>query len=167
MTRSRTQSTSAERPQEARAERVEAVEEALTRLVRRARLPRTHQRLVERAGVSVDPALYTVLARVGEHGPVRLTELAHILGVDASTASRQLKLLERSGLVERRPDPDDGRAATFVLSTAGGRMLSRIREARHAAFSEVLGGWSGDDLDRLAELLDRLVDDIVRYTEDP
>lgn len=146
---------------------VEEVERALTTLFRKARLPRVHERLVERAGVSLDPALYAVLVRVEEHEPMRLTDLAAVLGVDASTASRQLKSLESAALVGRRSDPADGRAAVFVLSTAGRRTLARLREARHAAISHMLTGWDPRDTADLARLLDRLSVDIDRLMEAP
>lgn len=144
---------------------IEDVERTLTTLLRKARLPRLHERLVERAGVSLDRALYDVLVRVEENQPMRLTDLAVLLGVDASTASRQLKSLESSGLVERRSDPADGRAAVFVLSAAGRRTLARVRDARLAAISHLLAEWEAQDLADLARLLERLGADINRLLE--
>jgi DNA-binding MarR family transcriptional regulator len=95
------------------------------------RLYTTYQRsgqLVARAlaGTGVRPedaALYSVLDR---HGPLTPTELAHRLGVGASTLTYRLKLLDSTGIVTRRPNPDDGRSQLVELSDAGRRRWQAI-----------------------------------------
>jgi DNA-binding MarR family transcriptional regulator len=140
------------------------IEQALTRLIRRGNQPRVHERLAARAGVSLDRAAYAALSRVHEAGPLRLSELATRMGVDVSTASRQLQQLERSGLVARVGDPADRRASLLELSAEGRRVLARMRQARHAGLARVLAGWSARDRRRLATALTRLVDDLERVT---
>jgi len=145
---------------------LERLDHVLTRLVRLARLPRVHERLVERAGVAIEPSAYAILSRIEEHEPVRLTDLAQELSVEISTASRQVSQLERSDLLDRRPDPTDGRSSMLTLSPDGRRVLARVREARTSALHEILSGWSRDDRVRLAGLLDRLVADITAFVEE-
>jgi DNA-binding MarR family transcriptional regulator len=140
------------------------IEQALTRLVRRGAQPRVHERLAARAGVSLDRAAYAALCRVHEAGPLRLSELAGRMGVDVSTASRQVQQLERTGLVARIGDPADRRASLLELTPEGGRVLTRMREARHASLTQVLAGWSAKDRRMLATTLTRLVDDLERVT---
>jgi DNA-binding MarR family transcriptional regulator len=140
------------------------IEQALTRLVRRGNQPRVHERLAARAGVSLDRAAYAALCRVQETGPLRLSELAARMGVDASTASRQVQQLERTGLVGRVGDPDDRRASLLELTAEGDRVLTRMRRARRASLDRVLAGWSAADRRVLAALLTRLVDDLERVT---
>jgi DNA-binding MarR family transcriptional regulator len=140
------------------------IEQALTRLVRRGNQPRVHERLAARAGVPLDRAAYAALCRVQEAGPLRLSELAARMGVDASTASRQVQQLERTGLVGRVGDPDDGRASLLELTAEGDRVLTRMRQARRASLDQVLAGWSAADRRVLAALLTRLVDDLERVT---
>src|SRR4051794_30292364 len=53
-------------------------------------------------------ALLVPLERDGEQ---RCSALAAQAGVDVSVVSRQVAALERAGYVERRPDPEDGRAS--------------------------------------------------------
>jgi DNA-binding MarR family transcriptional regulator len=140
------------------------IEQALTRLIRRGNQPRVHERLASRAGVALDRAGYAVLCRIQEGGPLRLSDLAARTGVDASTVSRQVRQLERSGLVGRVGDPEDGRASLLDLTTEGARVLARMREARRTSLSQVLGGWSLQDRRVLAVLLARLVDDLETVT---
>ncbi len=58
----------------------------------------------------------------------RLTTLSARAGM---TKQAMLELVDRAearGFVERRPDPDDGRAKAVVFTPAGLRMLDRLRE---------------------------------------
>jgi DNA-binding MarR family transcriptional regulator len=140
------------------------IEHALTRLIRRGNQPRVHERLAARAGVPLDRAAYAALCRVHEAGPLRLSELAARMGVDASTASRQVQQLERTGLVGRVGDPADRRASLLALTAEGDRVLTRMRQARRASLAQVLGGWSRAYRRKLATVLTRLVDDLERVT---
>lgn len=140
------------------------IERALTRLIRRGNQPRVHERLAARAGVSLDRAAYAALGRVHEAGPLRLSELAARMGVDASTASRQVQQLERTGLVGRVGDPADRRASLLELTAEGDRVLARMRQARRDSLAQVLEGWSRADRRTLAAVLTRLVDDLERVT---
>jgi DNA-binding MarR family transcriptional regulator len=140
------------------------IEQALTRLIRRGNQPRVHERLAARAGVTLDRAAYAALCRVHEAGPLRLSELAARMGVDASTASRQVQQLERAGLVGRVGDPADRRASLLELTAEGDRVLARMRQARRDRLAQVLEGWSRADRRTLAAMLSRLVDDLERVT---
>lgn len=99
---------------------IATIEDSVVTIVREATLSSVQERFVEQAGVAVERADYDVLRGVAEHGPVRVTDLARQLGVDPSTASRQVKTLERQGMLARDGDPRDGRVAHLALTPAGG-----------------------------------------------
>ena len=63
---------------------------------------------------------FTVLAhlRLSPDG-VRPGACAQAIGWDSSRLSHQLRRLEKRGLVERRADPHDGRAAVLVMTDEG------------------------------------------------
>src|SRR3546814_1629465 len=109
--------------------------------VRAATRPSWQERVVAQAGVSVERAAYGVLGSLGELGPVRLTDLARQLGVDPSTASRQVKALEERGMVARVGDPGDGRVARLGLTPDGAAALELLRGARHRLFADALAEW--------------------------
>src|SRR3954464_5211062 len=77
-------------------------------------------------------------------GDQRCSALATHAGVDVSVASRQLAVLERSGYVERRPDPLDGRASLLRLTPAGAAALEDARALRSDWALTALSGWDED-----------------------
>jgi DNA-binding MarR family transcriptional regulator len=102
-------------------------------------------------------ALLLLLERDGEQ---RCSALAAQTGVDVSVASRQIAALERAGHVERRPDPQDGRASLLRLTPAGAKVMAVTRGLRSEWALGALAGWDEDDARQLADLLDRLVSDL-------
>jgi DNA-binding MarR family transcriptional regulator len=61
---------------------------------------------------------------------VRITELAEIEGINPTMLSRIVGKLEDAGLLHRRPDPDDRRAALVEPTDAGRELQRRVREER-------------------------------------
>ncbi|MFZ1374839.1 MarR family winged helix-turn-helix transcriptional regulator [Nostocoides sp.] len=109
------------------------------------------------AGYDVTVAQSRLAQRIAEDG-TRLTELADRAGVTKQTASLLVAALEREGLVERVPDPEDGRARLIRLSTRG-------REAAQRAM-EVVIGVEGEWTAHLGpELTERLREALVRLRE--
>src|SRR5439155_9305670 len=121
------------------------IEHALTRVVRIASLPRLHDRLAAAAGVQLDRTSYPVLGRLGEEGPLRLTELASILRLDASTVSRQVHDLAERGMVARHRDPDDGRAGLLSVTEEGRATVERLRSVRRDLLDQIFTDWSHKD----------------------
>ncbi|WP_068249467.1 MarR family winged helix-turn-helix transcriptional regulator [Janibacter corallicola] len=97
----------------------------------------------------------------------RTSQLAEALGNDASTISRRLTWLESHGLVERLPDPSDGRASIVRLAAAGSDALAVERTARTGLLAEMLVDWPEEDLVELARLIDKLAIDLGRGTGTP
>ncbi|HVV14593.1 MarR family winged helix-turn-helix transcriptional regulator [Amycolatopsis sp.] len=67
------------------------------------------------AGFDITVAQARILQRVGARGS-RLTELAEAAQVTKQTAGFLVDQLEKAGLVERVPDPTDGRARLVCLT---------------------------------------------------
>ncbi|MFD7668337.1 MarR family winged helix-turn-helix transcriptional regulator [Streptomyces sp. NPDC059788] len=70
-------------------------------------------------------------------GPLRLTELTRSEQVSQPGITQLVTRLERDGLVERRPDPSDGRAV-LVRITEAGRRVGRSRHADRTRHLEPL-----------------------------
>ena len=91
-------------------------ERVLSLMAHDAEVPLALSNLAARAQVSAAHIHITRhLAREGS----RLTELADRAQVTKQTASLLVAALEREGLVERVPDPSDGRARLIRLSARG------------------------------------------------
>lgn len=104
---------------------------------------------------------WAMLVPLERDGDQRCSALAHQVGVDVSVASRQIAVLERLGYVERRPDPQDGRASLLRLSAAGAGALAAARVLRAEWSLTALAGWDEADGRLLSDLLDRLVTDLA------
>ena len=78
---------------------------------------------VEKLSFTTLSVLYTLSAR---KGPMRLTELARNEQISQPGITQLVTRLERDGLVERRPDPSDGRAVLIHITEAG-RKVGRSR----------------------------------------
>ena len=70
----------------------------------------------------------SVLHTLSRRGPMRLTALTTTEQLTQPAITNLVSRLERDGLVERRPDPHDGRAVLVTLTAAG----AEIVQARHA-----------------------------------
>lgn len=99
-----------------------ALYEALDRLVRAYQF-RDRQRSCYR-GLSVNEcyALQTIL----RHRGMTQNELAAALLLDKSTTSRLVASMEDAGLLQRSPDPQDGRAQRLQATRTGRRLHERI-----------------------------------------
>lgn len=75
------------------------------------------------AGYEITPAQARVFQRIAAEGS-RTTELAESAGVTKQTAGFLVDQLERQGLVERVPDPRDGRARLVRVAERGAQAVA-------------------------------------------
>ncbi|MEV1287539.1 MarR family winged helix-turn-helix transcriptional regulator [Micromonospora sp. NPDC049679] len=132
---------------------LDAVEQELTVLLRRAR--GAYHRAAQEFDPDLDPAAYGLLLRLDEVGSCRVTDLAVFFGIGKPTVSRQLQLLERAGMVHRRPDAEDARAVRFALTALGSGRLAAVRQARRDRLRAGLSVWPAHDIELLGRLLAR------------
>jgi DNA-binding MarR family transcriptional regulator len=111
----------------------------------------------------VEGAAYVLLAHLVAEGPQRISALAEAVHSDPSTVSRQVAQLVRRDLVERRPDPHDGRAARLTATDTGRQIYDEYRLIRNRHTAAVLAGWPAADIRRLVALLGRLNTDFEDY----
>lgn len=145
---------------------VTEIERALTRITYLSTRARQHDRLMALAGVPLDRAAVALLRQVADSDPLRPGELAHRLGVEASHVTRTVQQLQKSGYVTRVPDPDDRRAQRIELTEAGRKAVSSVRDAGARGMQMALSEWSTDELQQLATLFHRMVDDFLKYAID-
>jgi DNA-binding MarR family transcriptional regulator len=88
---------------------------------------------------------------------VRMSELADYLGLDKSTISGLVDRAEKRGLLQRAPNPADGRA-TDVFLTAEGIQLADVGEGEIArSLSPMTGKLSRAEARRLTALLEHVL----------
>lgn len=77
---------------------------------------------------SLHPAQRAVLNLLAAQSPgLRAGELAARLGVSAASISDTVRTLEERGWLQRKPDPDDGRAWRLSLTRAGTALARRLQ----------------------------------------
>jgi DNA-binding MarR family transcriptional regulator len=112
----------------------QAEEEASARL--RAVIGRLSRRLRPTvAGSALTPSQISVLFTVVRLGPLRLSEVAEIEGLNPTMLSRITAQLCDAELIRRTADPDDRRAAFVESTPAGRRIRKRIHRERTQALS--------------------------------
>ena len=111
----------------------------------------------ERFGIrSTDFAiLATVVRLAGE--TVSQRRLGSELGLSAGTISLRVDRLVRRGLVERQPDPDDGRGAVISITDSGRELFEACAPEHLANARELLAGLAEDERDALGRLLGKLL----------
>ncbi|MFT4298228.1 MAG: MarR family transcriptional regulator [Aeromicrobium sp.] len=129
----------------------------LTRLA--GRLRRRSVQIVSELHPDLDYGTYLFfLAICDAPGQVRGADLAEMMGVHKSTASRAVAALVRYGLVEQQSDPSDGRARLLVPTPDAMKRQSAHRAAMRDRLNEFLADWDLDDLDTFSGLLRRFND---------
>jgi DNA-binding MarR family transcriptional regulator len=123
---------------------------ALVRTFNKARA-----RMLAAAAHDVEWSAHVLMKCLQTEGPMRASALADCVQSDPSTVSRQVANLVKDGFLERRADPDDGRASLLVLTPKADTVLADHDQLRLAYFARMLDGWSDADLRRFAHLLDR------------
>ncbi|MFZ4893886.1 MarR family winged helix-turn-helix transcriptional regulator [Plantibacter sp. Mn2098] len=139
-------------------EAISAVEEQFGLLVNRIRVAIRDR--AERVSPGLQPAAYKLLTMAVRYGSVRAGSLAELLSSDKSSVSRMVHQLEGLGLLERQPDPDDGRASLIVATDEGRRRVNELRVDDQALLYRQMATWDRTDIERLAHLLAKLNDTI-------
>lgn len=128
-------------------------------LVRVVKLLHVAKQRAPRRHPLVDPMAYPLLFSLSS-GPLRVSELADAVHMDVSTVSRQVSTLVDLGFVDRRPDPDDGRAQVLAVTDEGTALLATIRAARDEWVAGLVSDWADDDVRHLTDLLGRLAGEL-------
>jgi len=106
----------------------------------------------------------SALARLDRGGPATAAALARADQISPQSMGATLAALEARGLVERAPDPEDGRRMILSVTDAGLQVLRDRQNARTEQLARALSsGFSSAELEQLmaaAPLLERLAQTI-------
>jgi DNA-binding MarR family transcriptional regulator len=107
----------------------------------------------------ISPPRLSALSVLVFGGPQSLASLAQAEGVKPPTMSALVAELEKEGLVEKSPDPEDRRGLIIAATARGRKVMLQGRDRRLALLKERLATLTSDErrrLEQAAPLLLRL-----------
>jgi DNA-binding MarR family transcriptional regulator len=105
----------------------------------------------------------SLLFQIQRHRGIGVRDLATLERISPASMSGYVDRLERAGLVQRTPDPDDRRRQGLSLTHEAERVLRSVKSRRTAWLAARLEQLSDDDL----AALDAAVEPLLALIEDP
>ncbi len=125
---------------------------AVTRLARKLR---------KEAEPGVSPTTLSALSSIEQAGRLTMGDLGAAEQVQPPTMTRVVAAMVDAGLVEREPDPEDGRVVWVRLTAEGRKLLARSRRRKEAYLVRELRGLEPREvavLEEAAGILERLTE---------
>lgn len=143
----------------------EAVESALSTILRWSTRAENKRLLHDSTGAALSSTDSWLLERVVVAGPLRMSKLAGWMSVDKSTMTTEIRRLEKAGLVTRQSDPSDRRAVLISATDEGRTAIARHRQLAQEVYGTLVGKWAAEDRTEFARLLGRFVDELSWVTD--
>ncbi len=119
------------------------------------------RRMRRESAPGISPTLSAALHTVEMQGPITAGQLAAHEHVQKPTMTRTIQALLDNGLVERVPDPLDGRVSWLSITAEGRRLLQRSRRRTDEFLAKRVKKLSAEEravLETAATLLERLAE---------
>jgi len=111
-------------------------------------------------------ATWLPLLRLAQaQGPMRQKDLAAVLMLDTSSLVRIVGNLDAAGLIEQRPDEEDGRAKAIAITGAGKALAQQVESVSRAIEDEVLAGVAAEDLAAARRVLEQICQHLLAANE--
>jgi MarR family transcriptional regulator, transcriptional regulator for hemolysin len=110
------------------------------------------------AGIDITIDQWLVLKTIHESPDVTLQQVGTAVFKDFASVTRIVQLLERKGLLRRRPHPNDGRRSELVLTSAGEAVIRTVEPIAQANRRHALEGIDAEEVARLRALLKRITE---------
>jgi DNA-binding MarR family transcriptional regulator len=139
---------------EARTEAVRALEAEFGELISRFR--KIIGENAERVSPGMLPGAYKVFTTIVRRESITLSALAEALMSDKGQISRTVRELEHLDLIQRTPDPEDGRSSLLSPTALGLERLAQARAPQENTLLNALEEWPLEDIRNLSRLLHAL-----------
>ncbi|HJP68794.1 MAG TPA: MarR family transcriptional regulator [Sphingomicrobium sp.] len=116
---------------------------------------------LEAAGLDLTPGEARALAYASRSSAIRPGVLAAQMSIDPMTLNGHLERLEIRGLVDRQPDPDDGRAKLVRVTPEAKPVLALVFQVTERVRGSALRGISVKEEEQLRDLLRRVRSNIA------
>ncbi len=122
------------------------------------------QRVEKQLGVT--GAQLWIMKEINVTPGLRVGELAKKLAIHQTTASNLLDALEKKGMIEKTRQVTDQRIVNLSLTEKGKLLMKKAPEPVRGLLPEALSQMKGDDLLRLGESMDVLLQSIQQVDEE-
>ena len=106
------------------------------------------------SGITI--AQFSTLGSLNEHGPISMLNLAEAMDIDRTTLARNLKLLEKNGLVSVNPSEQDRRVKLIDLTDHGRRTLQEATPLWVSVQQHFVKGLGVDELGNMMQTFSHL-----------
>jgi len=112
--------------------------------------------------IPFNPLYFHLLRYLNAQGPTRPSALAGVFGVSKTTLSTAAKALEKRDLLEKAPDPDDGRAHRLVLKPEGAEVVAAIERQDLRNAQAMLSSLDPEQVEPFLAAMERIADTLDR-----
>ena len=105
----------------------------------------------------VVPGQFAQLLALYEQEPLTQRELCDRVQIEQSTMAYTLQRMERDGLIERTPDPADGRRSFISLTRRARELQETLASAARAVNETATQGISDDAVDTLMKTVQQMI----------
>ena len=95
------------------------------------------------------------LRLLAQKGVATPSELARHTGLTSGAATAMLDRLEKAGLIERRPNPDDRRGSLIAPERSSAAKMAGWFESARNAQDELISSYSESELEIIADVFER------------
>ncbi|HUK28250.1 MAG TPA: MarR family transcriptional regulator [Candidatus Acidoferrales bacterium] len=114
-----------------------------------------HQAVGEILDINVtDMKCLDIITLTGSTSPSQLSELT---GLSTGSTTAMIDRLERRGLVERQPNPEDRRGTKIVLSKEAARKLHTLFRSMAHAMNKLVCSYSEEELETLSNFFTKVI----------
>ena len=114
-----------------------------------------HQAVGEILDINVtDMKCLDIITLTGSTSPSQLSELT---GLSTGSTTAMIDRLERRGLVERQPNPEDRRGTKIVLSKEAARKLHTLFRSMAHAMNQLVCSYSEEELENLSNFFTKVI----------
>ena len=98
-----------------------------------------------------------ILFRLWERDGLAQKDIALALGSTPATVTIMLRRMEKTGLVERRPNPDDRRSSLVFLTERGRAIREEVVKAKHELNAACFRGFTANERELIGGYFRRII----------
>lgn len=123
-------------------------------------LMRTVDRRMAEQGASLSRT--KLLLCLQKRGPLRATDIAEFFSQSPRTVTEAIDGLERDGLVERKPDPEDRRAKFIHVTTKGHEAVAKTEPLRRQLIGQTFGTLTDEEQATMLRLINKVAASLAK-----